>query len=66
MCCRCPGGQSVLGVYAFAIQGRFQPLVMGASALGPRLREIYAASAGQSPDMVATDILHMRVADTLK
>lgn len=39
---------------------------MGASILGPRLREIYAPTAGQSPDMVATDILHMRVADTLK
>lgn len=65
-CGRCPGGQSMLRVYVFAVEERFQPSVMGASFLGPCLREIYAPTAGQSPDMVATDILHMRVADTLK
>lgn len=39
---------------------------MGPSVLGPRLRAIHAPTVGQSPDMVATDILHMRAADTLK
>lgn len=39
---------------------------MGAAAPGPRLCEIYAPTAGQSPDMVATDILHVRVADAPK
>lgn len=63
VCC-CPSGQSL--VYVFAIEGQFRPSIIAASVLGPCLCEIYSPNAGQNPDMVATDILHMRVADTLK
>lgn len=48
------------GFYVLSTQGRFQP------SGGFSVCEIYAPTVGQSPDMVAADILHRRVADTLK
>lgn len=61
----CPGGQFLPGLIFF-IQELFYPSVMGGSFLVPCLLEIYAATMGQTPDMVATDIFHERVLDTLK
>lgn len=52
--------------FCFFHPGTVSAVRNGTFSTWPTLRAIHAPTVGQSPDMVATDILHMRAADTLK